>query len=70
MRSSCGLRTLELLAAIGLVIFFVIPYVKLLPQLVMDKIGWGEKSGDEKPVTPDGEVPPENLPGGNQAPAP
>ncbi len=61
---------LIMLAAIGLVIFFVYKNVQGLPQKVMDMIGWGEKSGDEKPVTPDGEVPPENLPPVNQAPAP
>jgi len=58
------------LAAIALAIFLVIPYVKSLPQKVMDMIGWGEKSGDEKPETPEGEVPRENLPGGGQTPGP
>ncbi|MDA1229196.1 MAG: serine/threonine-protein kinase [Planctomycetota bacterium] len=61
---------LIMLAAIGVLIFFVIQYGKTLPQKVMDMIGWGEKSGEEKPVTPEGMVPEANLPKSGIAPGP
>ena len=59
---------LIMLAAMGLAVFFAIPYVKGIPQKVMDMIGWGEKSDEETSETPEGQVPPENLPGNAQAP--
>ena len=55
---------LIMLAVMALVVYFAMPYVRSLPQKVMEMIGWGEKSGEEKPETPEGEVPRENLPGG------
>ena len=59
-----------ILAATCLVIFFAIPYAKGLPQMVMDMIGWGEKSGEEEPETPEGEVPSKNRPDGGKIPGP
>lgn len=61
---------LIILVAIGVVVWFGVQYGKTLPQKIMDMIGWGEKSGEEKPETPEGMVPPENLPGGRRAPGP
>jgi len=59
---------LIMIAAMGLLVYFGMQAGRSLPQKIMEMIGWGEDSGEKKPETPEGMVPPENLPGGGQAP--
>lgn len=61
---------LLLLAAIGVVIWLATSLVEGVPQKILDMIGWGEKPIAERAATPEGQVSPENLPGGGQIPGP
>ena len=60
---------LIMLSAMALLVYFALPVLKSLPGKAADLIGFGEESVGNKPSTPDGQVPPENL-SGPQAPGP
>ncbi len=51
---------LIMLAAMGIAGYFIFQYGKALPGKVADMIGFGEKSGEPEPETPEGMVPLKN----------
>ena len=60
---------LILITGIIVVVYLGFQYAETIPAKILDMIGWGEKSAEEKSVAPDGEVPQDSLPQG-QPPAP
>ena len=61
---------LIMLAMMGLLVYLAVQYGKTFPAKLMDMIGFGEEFDKSKTETPEGVVPPANLPGDRSAPKP